>query len=501
MKKILLGLSLLIALNGATAQSAAGCRWVLGYYDEVVPNNGVLVINFCDNNGLEYEHISSASMSFIATNACISDDNGQLLFYTNGISVQNSSHQTMTNGSDIGRNDDPVINIVGLPMLQGALILPFPEHPDQYVLFHEEMFVEGDWLGARPLYYSVVDMSSENGAGALVQNSVVLSNDTLEYGKIAATRHANGRDWWVAVPRLSDGSLFMYLLGPDGVTNTGVTEPGVIRYREFGNAIFSPDGRYYVNASSSSSFSLWGFDRCSGTFSLIEHYFDPESPEDPGIVCFSPNSRYLYFTKLENVCQFDVEAASVSESRVVVAEHDGFTAPWGNSGFDMPTDFYHVQLAPDGKIYISSLVALPFLHIIEQPNEPGAVCNVRQHALELPISVSSLPNMPNYRLGALPGSPCDTLIMNSVHQAEVKELAPMRIFPNPAQSYFTIATDAPATLLRLYDGMGRQVFAQALASGQPEHRIALPAGLPAGVYVAVAVGSEGVLGRARVVVR
>jgi hypothetical protein len=32
--------------------------------------------------------------------------------------------------------------------MQGALILPYPERPDQYVLFHEEMLVEGDWLGA-----------------------------------------------------------------------------------------------------------------------------------------------------------------------------------------------------------------------------------------------------------------------------------------------------------------------------------------------------------------
>lgn len=108
--------------------------------------------------------------------------------------------------------------------------------------------------------------------------------------------------------------------------------------------------------------------------------------------------------------------------------------------------------------------------------------------------------MPNYRLGALSGSPCDTLIMNSVQQPAAKDLAPLRIFPNPAQTHFTVAIDTPATLLRLYDGMGRQVLVQALAAGQPEHRIALPASLPAGVYVAVAEGSDGVLGRARVVV-
>jgi len=482
------------------AQPGPDCTWTLGYYDLFdVPNTGLLVINFCGDSGLEYEHITSAEMSFLSTNACISDQNGQLLFYTNGISVRNGSHQIMTNGSNIGDNDDPDIGVVGLPMIQGALILPFPEHPHQYVLFHQAMFVEGDYLGARPLYYSVIDMSSQGGAGAVVQNSAILSNDTLEYGKMAATRHANGRDWWVAVPRLSDGSLFMYLLGPDGVTNTGVTEPDVVRYREFGNAIFSPDGRYYVNASSSSSFSLWGFDRCSGTFSLIEHYFDPESPEDPGLVCFSPNSRYLYFTKLETICQFDVQAASVSASRVIVAEYDGFTMPWGNSGFDMPADFYKPQLAPDGKIYISSLGNLPLLHVIERPDEPGVACQVTPRAIELPVGVAGLPNMPNFRLGALVGSPCDTLIMNSVQQP-AKDLAPLHVFPNPAQTHFTIASSKPATLLRLYDGMGRQVLVQALAAGQPEHRIALPASLPAGVYVAVAEGREGILGRARVVV-
>jgi PKD repeat protein len=67
-------------------------------------------------------------------------------------------------------------------------------------------------------------------------------------------------------------------------------------------------------------------------------------------------------------------------------------------------------LAPDGKIYINSNNRCSYLHVINEPDSLGLACEVCQHCVDLPsVNAFSMPNFPNYRLGHLEGSPCDTL--------------------------------------------------------------------------------------------
>ena len=50
------------------------------------------------------------------------------------------------------------------------------------------------------------------------------------------------------------------------------------------------------------------------------------------------------------------------------------------------------------------------MHVINTPNQPGLASHLAQHSINLPnLNDKSIPNFPNYRLGPLDGSPCDTL--------------------------------------------------------------------------------------------
>ena len=53
------------------------------------------------------------------------------------------------------------------------------------------------------------------------------------------------------------------------------------------------------------------------------------------------------------------------------------------------------------------------LHTIEEPDFLGIDCNVNQHSIKLPVLHQSLPNFPNYRLGPIDGSSCDTLDLDN----------------------------------------------------------------------------------------
>jgi hypothetical protein len=488
----------------AIAQTKYDCRWMMGFFEDAsTPGYGTAMINFCDGSP-QVSPIASNPMSFNATNASISDEEGNFLFYTNGFTIKNAFHQTMLNGTGLNPGDELGLEDIGMSMPQGALILPFPENPDKYVVFHAGSFFSSTLLGAYPLYYSMVDITLDNERGGVIEKNVVLRADTLEHGKILATRHANGRDWWIVTPRLTDGRLLRFLLTPQGITDIGPTQQSLFVFRDFGNAAFSPDGAYYAHTSSTSTpfetpITILRFDRCSGDFSVIEQHIDNDLATGLSFVAFSPNSRYLYQSFGNIVNQFDMEAPSISSSKTLVAVYDGYQEEVVGAP-PAPTSFYIPQLSPDGRIYIATGYLTSFLHIIEHPDIFGTDCNVVQRAIQLPVINATLPNFPNFNLGVLEGSPCDSIISSSTNHWPLAETEPLRIFPNPAQGYFTVATDAPAIRLRLYDSMGRQLHAQALAAGQPEHRIALPAGLPAGVYVVVVEGGAGVLGRGRVVV-
>ena len=97
-----------------------------------------------------------------------------------------------------------------------------------------------------------------------------------------------------------------------------------------------------------------------------------------------------------------MQVSPIEHSILLVGELDNYEAPF--YGY-----FYKMQLGPDGKIYISP-GGKPYLNVIENPNESGIACNFTQHEFLLPSQhILGLPNMPNYRLGRLEGSPCDSL--------------------------------------------------------------------------------------------
>jgi hypothetical protein len=115
-----------------------------------------------------------APFSIANTNASICDDDGNLLFYTNGLDVANHRHEMIAGSEDFNKEGIYVdYEYDALYDNQGALILPYPEHPGQFYVFHmasSEFTITID-TGAMSyqqplrLAYSIVDMNANNGSG------------------------------------------------------------------------------------------------------------------------------------------------------------------------------------------------------------------------------------------------------------------------------------------------------------------------------------------------
>lgn len=372
---------------------------------------GINILTFTDGS-LNITDNQSAEAFFNDACATISDSNGQLLFYTNGIDIFDKSHQVMQNGGLI--ND---FNATGFDPPQSAIIIPWPERPGKYILFHldEEWFEYPDgWVlgGGTGCFYSVVDMGLNNGLGKVIQKKISIVTDTVEYGKLAVVRHANGRDWWLLVPELRSNRFYTVLIDPYGIHDMDIQTAGAKReYPGIGQATFSPDGAKYVMQNAIGQWvgyytDIYDFDRCSGMLSNHEqmHFVDTFAYG----AAISPNSRWMYLSAGDKILQYDLWADSVVLSAKLIGVYEPFNDPF-------PTKFLWIFLAPDHKIYIVTTSGSRTLHIIHHPDEEGAACAFEQRGVRLPCNnANSLPTYANYRLGPLDGSACDTLGIDNI---------------------------------------------------------------------------------------
>ena len=83
------------------SQSKYDYVWTLGYGDTLtVPSNGISVGGITMDFNTEPPTLTRIPFLCSPT-ACISDQNGRLLAYTNGCSIYNREHKEMLNGDDI----------------------------------------------------------------------------------------------------------------------------------------------------------------------------------------------------------------------------------------------------------------------------------------------------------------------------------------------------------------------------------------------------------------
>src|SRR5205085_3612754 len=126
-----------------------------------------------------------------------------------------------------------------------------------------------------------------------------------------------------------------------------------------------------------------------------------------------------------HIFQLDMQATDIAASKTIVAEYDNFHTVQG-----LRTIFDLMKLAPDNKIYISTYEGSDVFHVINAPDSAGVDCRVTQHSFQLPdYNAFSMPNVPNYALGALNGSVCDSLNI-SINEIEKDNL--FVLYPNPS---------------------------------------------------------------------
>tara|TARA_R110002049_G_scaffold45594_1_gene132879 strand:- start:11887 stop:14607 length:2721 start_codon:yes stop_codon:yes gene_type:complete len=384
MKKIkLLVISCFFVLNSVAQNEAS--NWYFGENAGLSFNLGNNTVNSTSNGRLNTREGSSS----------ISDDAGNLLFYTDGLTIWNKNHTTMLNG--FGLNGDE-------SSTQSAIIVPKPSDPDIYYVFTvDDRNQNGFTYG---LNYSEVDMTLDGGLGSVTVKNVNLLASCSE--KITAVlKDCISEAIWVVTFASEDGTADLFnTFHAFEVTSLGVNTTSVKStlnatvFERRGYLKLSPDGTKVACANIEEGLYIYDFDTALGTVSNEKRLFinSTNAGTFPYGVEFSPNSKLLYvhssndffdFDNPENnndpnnhastLTQFDVTQFDVQSSEVTIERRSLFRGA--------------LQLGPNGKIYralsVSYEIGSPYLGVIESPNVVGIGCNYRHNAINLSPSSSS----------------------------------------------------------------------------------------------------------------
>ncbi len=461
-KTLIILIILLLIFKLPYAQQGFNTNWIMGYASwGGLPNGNTLFDFFSGTPIINYD---SLEMEFNHTHANISDINGNMMFYTNGYYLADATNDTMQNGSGLspGAYANAFSDGFGIP--QGALIIPKPNSTNLYYLFHNSADGYSQPIPnsiSYNFYLTTIDMNGNGGLGTVLSKNVSLLTDSMNPGKIAATKHANGRDWWVMIHRVNTNKFFKFLVTPTVILGPYSQNIGVIRGDGAGQAWFSPDGKKYAYYYVNDGLDIFDFDRCNGTLSNAVHVNMPfENGYNVGMA-ISPGSNALYVSNTQHVYQFDLTAANIAASQLTVATYDSFVSIPPNCSICPPlaTLFGLSTLAPDGKIYITTGNSTVHMHTIDNPDVIGTGCNVNQHSVQLPAYYfNTLPNHPNYFLGCDTTLGCTTCYTGV--DKEQKNNLTARASPNPSNGIFTLQFDVQSTAgeLEIFDVMGNMVW-------------------------------------------
>lgn len=156
----------------------------------------------------------------------VSDDDGKILFYTNGVDIYDRQHQLMQDGTNIGG---------GLSTQQLAIVRN-PANPRQYYIFTAAEIGNSNTY----LAYTVVDMSlgsiGLNGhpLGAVKPNLKQIpifdsSGSKMNTEAVTVVMHSDFLSFWIVIP--NKNNLYSYRLSSSGfnpvpvVSSLGLTSP------------------------------------------------------------------------------------------------------------------------------------------------------------------------------------------------------------------------------------------------------------------------------------
>ncbi len=366
---------------------------------------------FGNNAGIDFNTTPPTALMNNAGTAsdymsAISDANGSLLFYTNGVTIWNKNNQVMSNGTGLlGTTSSG----------QSPLIIPQPNSNLYYI------FTVDQWGNGNGLRVNIVDMTLQSGLGAVtIKNNMVYTPATE---KITAFYNATDNYFWIITHAFQSNEFRVYKVDDQGilffpvVSASGSINGGSAG--QFNNAVgeltISSDGTKLINACYGGGFfELFDFDSNTGIVSnprIINGY-----PNAFGAT-FSPDGSKLYVSRWSSdnrIWQYDLSQTTWSQ---VLNSATQIATVSPNPGY--------LQLGPDNKIYVAKYNGTS-LDVIDNPNNMGNSCTYLSDGFYLNGKSSS-------------AGLCNSIVFQTTTGVEnIVAKSQLSVYPNPSTGSINI---------------------------------------------------------------
>ncbi len=351
---------------------------------------------FGENAGLDFNSGSPVPItgSLNTREGCssFSDVYGNLLFYSDGTTVWNKLHNPMPNGTGLKGNASST---------QSAMIIPKPGSTSINYIFTVGAKVAGGEFGFN---YYTIDMNADAGLGDVISGPVDLSGGKSELWteKVAAVKGSECQTFWVISFAVNE--FYAYKVSSSGVSS--IPKKSMVSFSATdrrGYLKISPDGSKIAVAhmtntingqSTPGSFLLYDFNNLTGEVTNQRNLPLNAPTDKPYGVEFSSNSQKVYVTASNDfysevyseynnplnhsstLYQFNLSSPAIADiiaSKKIIDSQNLFRGG--------------LQLAPDKKIYraLSKTynIGIPFLGVIDNPENDGLACNYRHAAISL----------------------------------------------------------------------------------------------------------------------
>ena len=434
------------------------------------------------------------------SSASFSNSNGTFKCYSEGSKMYTSEFNEMENGDSLDYIDawvKPPKGLSGSDLFTG-LFLPWPKMEDSKAAYMQTVVnhhsIDDQDIG---LCYSIVDLEANQGEGKVNSKQNLLMDSVYQYTCI---RHGNGLDWWIVGHKYNKVDFEIYLLTTVGfqyVSRQYFDMPFYDYHYNRSPIISSEMGDWIYLQFAIHAGYLFNFDRCQGLIEFKTEVAVPDSVDLPNTFNYgmafpisSPSGKLMYSMFRDQVKK---DNKMVSRFRLMQANLDSNVPVFQFLTHEeiLSYAFGYPEHGPDGKIYSKHLDEtgkLNFLSIIHRPDDLMDGCGLEVPGKEFPsgFRTVSTPRFPNYRLGPLVGSECDT-VTTSVAVPEMGKTYDMTLTPNPSSGPVDVEITLPdyqghTVICDVIDGLGKTVSTHAFPPFSYRQTLDVSAFAP-GLYV------------------
>lgn len=300
-------------------------------------NAGIDFNPLFDNPPTAAEAISNPVMEAPEGTATISDENGEVVFFTDGNQVWDRNFTPL---APMGLGGDPLAS-------QSSLIIPVPGDPTLYYIFTTQ---QTSVSSAYELRYTLFDLKLRGGEGDLVDgdNNPATPPSTVLFTR--STERITGSANWLIAHEYGNNSFRAYQ-----VTATGISSPvisGIGSDHSFvnpesgtGYMVLGPENRLAVAlpTPSANTIELFDFVDSTGTVTNFRSIDLSEPSGDVYGVGFSPGGEKLYATILGSNSIYELAYDEDTDT------YETGLPPLGPAAGQPGA----IQRGPDGQLYVA----------------------------------------------------------------------------------------------------------------------------------------------------